>query len=110
MQGKGPGSISLPLTMLSTAEIELKLGDSTGKQDSYLRAHNLASQTIEKYRKAMQGFAAPNVNKQQSQSWWSKLFQQEEEKQKVCPPCQQNVRNILNPKNLPSSLWHVRSL
>ena len=68
--------------MLSTAEIELKLGDKTGEKDSYLRAHNLASQAVEKYRKAMQGHAALNARKQQSQSWWSKLFQQEA-KQKV---------------------------
>ena len=82
MQGKGPGSVNLPQTMLSTAEIELKLGDKTGEQDSYLRAHNLASQAAEKYRKAMQGHIALTSRKQQSQSWWSKLFQQEA-KQKV---------------------------
>ena len=72
--------------MLSTAEIELKLGDATGEQDSYLRAHNLASQAVEKHRKAMQGHAALSSRKQQTQSWWSKLFQQEA-KQKVATSC-----------------------
>ena len=77
-QAKGPGAVMLPLTMLSTAEVELKLGDATGERDSYLRAHNLATQLTEKYKRAAKAFVSQQRGRQQSKGWFSKLFQEEE--------------------------------
>lgn len=63
--------------MVSTAGIELKLGDASGEKDAYLRAHNLASQAVEKYKLLMEWQEAIVLRKQQPKSWWSRLFEQE---------------------------------
>lgn len=67
----------LPLTMLSAAGIELRLGDSTKEQDCYLRAHNLASQAVEKYKAIMEGQKQAVRRKQQPRGWWLRLFEEE---------------------------------
>lgn len=77
---RSPLSHLLPLTMLRTAEVELKLGKKTGDRDSFLRAHNLAVQAIEKFKQIK---AASATKTTASGGWLSKglskmLFNSEE--------------------------------